>query len=154
MCIRDRYEKFLVIADKKKEVFDEDLIAIMQEGGKKGREHYALDYIYAATGTGMIPTATVKISKGEKIFEDAATGDGPIDAVYKSINQVLKVNARLLDYQIKSITKGREAQGEVTVRIVKDGIERNGRGMSTDIIVASAKAYLDALSKIEKEKTK
>lgn len=144
------YEKFLLIADKKKEVFDEDLIALMHEGGRKGKDIYILDYIYAATGSGMLPTATVRIKKGDKVFEDAATGDGPIDAVYKAINQVIKANVKLVDYQIKSITKGKEAQGEVTVRVQENGEEVNGRGMSTDIIEASAKAYLDALTKLEK----
>ncbi len=144
------YEKFLSIADKKKEVFDEDLIALMQEGGRKGNDIYVLDYIFAATGSTMLPTATVRIKKGDKVFEDAATGDGPIDAVYKAINQMVKSNVKLIDYQIKSITKGKEAQGEVTVRVQENGEEVNGRGMSTDIIEASAKAYLDALTKLEK----
>ncbi|HDQ25558.1 MAG TPA: 2-isopropylmalate synthase, partial [bacterium] len=148
------YTKFLGIADKKKEVFDEDLIAIMQQGGKKGKDIYLLDYIFSATGTGMLPTATVRIRKGDTVLEGAATGDGPVDAVYKTINRLLKINARLLDYQIKAVTKGREAQGEVTVRVEKDGAEINGRGMSTDIIEASARAYLDALGKFEQTKKK
>ena len=102
----------------------------------------------------MLPTATVRIRKGDTVLEGAATGDGPVDAVYKTINRLLKINARLLDYQIKAVTKGREAQGEVTVRVEKDGAEINGRGMSTDIIEASARAYLDALGKFEQTKKK
>jgi len=143
------YPKFLAIADKKKEVFDQDLIALMEGEGKKGKDIYTLDYIYSATGTGMIPTATVRIKKGGKVFEQAANGDGPVDATYKAINAIVKADLKLLDYQIKSITKGEEAQGEVTVRVRKGNVEVNGRGVSTDIIEASAKAYLDALTKIE-----
>ncbi len=143
------YPKFLEMADKKKEVFDEDLIALMEGQGKKGRDIYTLEYIYVASGSGMVPTATVKIKKGDKTHEMAATGDGPVDATYKAINAIVKADLKLLDYQIKSITKGEEAQGEVTVRVKKGDKEVNGRGVSTDIIEASAKAYLDALTKVE-----
>lgn len=143
------YPKFLAMADKKKEVFDEDLIALMEGEGKKGKDVYALDYIYSATGTGMIPTATVRIKKGGKIYEQSATGDGPVDATYKALNGIVKADLKVLDYQIKSITKGEEAQGEVTIRVKKGEKEVNGRGVSTDIIEASAKAYLDALTKME-----
>lgn len=146
------YPKFLTIADKKKEVFDEDLIALMEGEGKKGNDIYSLQYLYAATGTGMSPTATVKIKKGKTVYEHAAIGDGPVDATYKAINAIVKADVKLLDYQIKSITKGEEAQGEVTVRVRKGVKEVNGRGVSTDIIEASAKAYLDALSKLESGK--
>ncbi|HRU39439.1 MAG TPA: 2-isopropylmalate synthase, partial [Candidatus Goldiibacteriota bacterium] len=125
------YPKFLEMADKKKEVFDEDLIALMEGQGKKGRDIYTLEYIYVASGSGMVPTATVKIKKGDKTHEMAATGDGPVDATYKAINAIVKADLKLLDYQIKSITKGEEAQGEVTVRVKKGDKEVNGRGVST-----------------------
>jgi 2-isopropylmalate synthase len=143
------YPKFLTIADKKKEVFDGDLIALMEGQGKKGKEIYTLEYIYSATGNKMVPTATVEIKKGGKIFRNAATGDGPVDATYKAINEIVKADLKLIDYQIKSITKGEEAQGEVTIRVRKGEKEVNGRGVSTDIIEASARAYLDALGKLE-----
>jgi 2-isopropylmalate synthase len=146
------YEKFLVIADKKKEVFDEDLMSLMHAEGKKGNEIYTLNYLYAASGTSIIPTATVEVKKGDKTFRQAAFGDGPVDATFKAINEITKETVILLDYQIKSITKGEEAQGEVTVRVKKGITEVNGRGISTDVIEASAKAYLDAMSKLEREK--
>ncbi|MCX8093107.1 MAG: 2-isopropylmalate synthase [Candidatus Goldbacteria bacterium] len=147
--LNDIYVKFLEIADKKKEVFDEDLISIMQGTGQKAKEIYQLDYFYVATGNKVLPTATVAIKKGEKIFKDAMTGDGPVDAIYKTINKILKVEPKLTDFQIKAITKGQEAQGEVTVRVAKGDKEVTGRGISTDILEASAKAYLDAISKLE-----
>lgn len=143
------YIKFLEIADKKKEVFDEDLISIMQGTGQKGKDIYQLEYLYVATGNKILPTATVAIKKGEKLFKDAMTGDGPVDAIYKTINKILKIEPKLTDFQIKSITKGQEAQGEVTVRVLKGNKEVTGRGISTDILEASAKAYLNAISKLE-----
>jgi len=150
--INDIYVKFLEIADKKKEVFDEDLIALMSNQGIKSKPIYQLEYIYVATGNKILPTATVAIKKGDKIFNESAVGDGPVDATYKAINKIVKEDIKLIDYQIKSITKGEEAQGEVSIRIKKGQTEINGRGISTDIIEASAKAYLDALSKLEREK--
>jgi 2-isopropylmalate synthase len=146
------YPRFLEIADKKKEVFDEDLVSIMSGQGKTGKEIYTLDYIFAATGNKMMPTATVGIKKGGKSFTMAATGDGPVDATYKAINEIVKADLKLIDYQIKSITKGEAAQGEVSIRVKKGEREVNGRGVSTDIIEASARAYLDALSKFETSK--
>lgn len=150
--INEIYVKFLEIADKKKEVFDEDLLTLMSGRGVVVKPVYQLDYIYVATGNKILPTATVAIKKGDKIYKSSATGDGPVDATYKAINEIVKEDVKLLDYQIKSITKGEEAQGEVSIRIRKGTTEVNGKGISTDIIEASAKAYLDALSKLEREK--
>ncbi|MEI7641326.1 MAG: 2-isopropylmalate synthase [bacterium] len=146
------YAKFLTIADKKKEVFDEDLLTMMQADGKKGTDIYILNYLFVASGTTMIPTATVEVKKGDSVIRQSAFGDGPVDATFKAISQITKQTVILLDYQIKSITKGEAAQGEVTVRVKKGNTEVNGRGVSTDVIEASAKAYLDALSKLERAK--
>jgi 2-isopropylmalate synthase len=148
------YPKFLEIADKKKEVFDDDLTTMMDGQGKKGKDAYHLESIYSATGSGVIPTTTVEISKAGKKFVAASTGDGPVDATYKAINMIVKADLKLVDYQIKSITKGEEAQGEVTIRIKKGETEITARGVSTDIIEASAKAYLNALSKFDNLKKK
>jgi len=143
------YPKFLQIADKKKEVFDEDLIAMMEGEGRKGKETYHLESIYSATGSKIIPTTTIEISKAGKMYTQASTGDGPVDATYKAINAIVKADLKLVDYQIKSITKGEEAQGEVTIRVRKGEKEITARGVSTDIIEASAKAYLNAVGKFE-----
>jgi 2-isopropylmalate synthase len=148
------YVKFLEIADKKKEVFDEDLMAIMQLKGRKSENaFYQLEYIYSATGTKIVPTSTVSIKTGDKIETAAAIGDGPVDATYKAINNIVKQDGiKLIDYQIKSVTSGKEAQGEVSIRVKRGDLEINGRGLSTDIIEASARAYLDALSKLKRTK--
>jgi 2-isopropylmalate synthase len=146
------YPKFLQIADKKKEVFDEDLIAMMESEGRKGKESFHLESIYSATGSNIVPTTTVQISKAGKTYTHASTGDGPVDATYNAINEVVKADLKLIDYQIKSITKGKEAQGEVTIRVKKGDKEVTARGVSTDIIEASAKAYLSAAAKFENMK--
>ena len=149
------YVKFLAIADKKKEVFDEDLTAMMETEGKKGFDaSYVLEDIYVATGTKITPMATITLKVKGKSFKAAAIGDGPVDAAYKAINSIVKQDISLVDYQLKAITGGKEAQGEVSVRIKKGPIEVNGRGLSTDIIEASARAYLDALSKLERTKAR
>lgn len=147
------YPKFLTIADKKKEVFDEDLIAMMEGEGRKGsKDAYHLESIYSATGSKIIPTTTIELSKAGKTYTQASTGDGPVDATYKAINAIVKADLKLVDYQIKSITKGEEAQGEVTIRVKKGDKEVTARGVSTDIIEASAKAYLNAIGKFEGKK--
>jgi 2-isopropylmalate synthase len=148
------YPKFLEIADKKKEVFDDDLITMMTGQGKKGKDSFHLESIYSATGSSIIPTTTVELSKAGQKYVAAATGDGPVDATYKAINEIVKADLILIDYQIKSVTKGEGAQGEVTIRTKKGDVELTARGISTDIIEASAKAYLNALGKFENMKGK
>ncbi|MCE5299329.1 MAG: 2-isopropylmalate synthase [Spirochaetia bacterium] len=145
------YPKFLQIADKKKEVFDEDLIAMMEGEGRKGRDIYTLQYFCSSTGNTIIPTTTVEVKKGKEVKRAVAMGHGPVDATYKAISEIIGAQVKLLDYQIKSITKGEDAQGEVTVRVKKGSREVNGRGVSPDIIEASARAFLDAISKLEEK---
>jgi 2-isopropylmalate synthase len=141
------YERFLNLADKKREIFDEDLITIVEEEIFKVPEIYSLQYVNVVTGNKTIPTATVKIKKNRKIIEEAACGDGPVDALYKAIDRVTMMDTKLLDYSIKSVTSGKEALGEVTVRIKSNSKEFVGRSASTDIIEASAKAYLKAVNR-------
>jgi len=150
--LQENYAKFLVIADKKKEVFDEDLIRMMEGDLKNVSGVYALDYVYVATGNRIVPTATIEMSRDGKTSTQAATGDGPVDAMYKAINGITgEKDIKLTDYQIKAVTKGTEALGEVTVRVEKAGQEVTGRGASTDILEASAKAYIAAITKLGKE---
>jgi len=92
-----------------------------------------------------VPTATVCLKKGEERFQDAAIGDGPIAAMTNAIDRITGIKAKLLDYQVHSVTVGQEAQGEVDVKLEIDGVLIHGRGVSTDIIDASAKAYLSAI---------
>jgi 2-isopropylmalate synthase len=142
------YQRFLVVADKKQEVFDEDLVAILHDEIHPVPETYQLDYLHIYSGTSAIPTATVKVRCEGESREGAAIGDGPVDAVCKALCAVTKTTARLVTYEIRAVTSGTEALGEVTVQLEKDGFRVVGRGASTDVIEASAKAYVDGLNKL------
>ncbi len=140
------YEAFLEIADKKKEVFDDDLRVLMGDEIYKEEESYTLKYLQVNSGTGTIPTATIQIGYGEKIIQESSTGDGPVDAVLNAIERALGIKPTVESYNVRSVTSGRQALGEALVRIREGENSFNGRGTSTDIIEASAKAYLQAIN--------
>ncbi len=153
------YESFTELADKKKEVFDDDLRILMGDNVFEEDEFFELDYIQISTGTNSIPTAVVRIKEGEKIIEESSTGDGPVDAVFNAIERGLNIKSEVESYQVRSVTSGRQALGEALIRIRSNDKSFNGRGVSTDIIEASAQAYLQALHRKklffdEKEKIK
>ncbi|MCG8342134.1 MAG: 2-isopropylmalate synthase [Chlorobiales bacterium] len=140
------YERFLSVADKKKEIYDDDLRVLMGDELNKPLEPLELDYLHVNSGTASIPTATVRIKVKSNTYEESSTGDGPVDACFKAIERALSLGSLLYSYSVRSTTAGRQALGEATVRL-KDGDHLfTGRGVSTDIIEASAKAYLQALS--------
>ncbi|MGA7721339.1 MAG: 2-isopropylmalate synthase [Ignavibacteriaceae bacterium] len=141
------YDRFLELADKKKEVFDDDLRVLMGDqilDAKK--ERYELDYIHVTMGTNSIPTATVKIKVGEDFVQESATGDGAVDACFNAIERALNLKSNLESYNVRSVTSGRQAMGEVIVRIRENENSFTGRRISTDVIEASAKAYIQALN--------
>jgi 2-isopropylmalate synthase len=142
------YERFLVVADKKQEVFDEDLVAILHDEIHPAPETYQLDYLHIYSGTSAIPTATVRLRFQGETREGAAIGDGPVDAVCKALCAVTQTTAKLVTYEIRAVTSGTEALGEVTVQLEKEGFRVVGRGASTDVIEASARAYVDGLNKL------
>jgi 2-isopropylmalate synthase len=142
------YQRFLLIADKKQEVFDEDLIAMLHDENRVAPETFCLEYLHFYSGTSAIPTATVRVRIGGELREGAAIGDGPVDAAYKAICAVTRRAARLERYDIRAITSGTEAMGEVTVQLEDAGRRVKGRGVSTDVIEASARAYIDGLNKL------
>jgi 2-isopropylmalate synthase len=142
------YQRFLTIADKKQEVFDEDLIAILHDEIHPAGATYELEYLHIYSGTSAIPTATVRVRCEGETREGASIGDGPVDAVCKSLAVVTRTSARLASYEIRGVTSGTEALGEVTVQLQNDGLRVVGRGASTDIVEASARAYLDGLNKL------
>ena len=142
------FERFKALADKKKEIFDEDLTAIVEDELPAAQERYKLVYVHVVSGSDTVPTATIRLSTEGKTLQDAACGDGPVDACYKTIDRLTGVSAELVDYGLQAVTKGKDAQGEVTVKLRHHGIEVTGRGASTDIIEASAKAYLSAINKL------
>ncbi|MBN2180566.1 MAG: 2-isopropylmalate synthase [Sedimentisphaerales bacterium] len=146
--IEHAYKRFLEIADKKKEVFDEDLAAIINEEIHVVEHVFELEYLHVASGTGTLPTASVKMKAKNETKQAAACGDGPVDAAYEAIRQATGLSPKLDNYTIRAITSGKEALGEATVRISDDGRTFIGRGISTDIIEASAKAYVDAINRM------
>jgi len=152
--IERAYQRFVEIADKKKEVFDEDLAAIVNDEIRIVEQVYQLEYLHVASGTGTLPTASVKIRIKDQVKQAAACGDGPVDAAYEAIREASGVSAKLESYSIRAVTGGKEALGEATVRISDDGRTYIGRGVSTDIIEASAKAYIDAINRMMAEKNK
>jgi 2-isopropylmalate synthase len=146
--LNQAYQRFLIVADKKQEVFDEDLVAILHDEIHPVAETYQLDYLHIYSGTSAIPTATVRLRIGGESREGAAIGDGPVDAVCKAISGVTQSAAKLVRYEIRAVTSGTEALGEVTAQLEESGRKVVGRGASTDVIEASAKAYIDGLNKL------
>jgi 2-isopropylmalate synthase len=140
------YAAFTKIADEKKQVFDDDLIAILQNEVSETPETYTLHTLQVTSGLNLIPTATVALKKGDDISQDSATGDGPVDAAYHAIERITGIRGQLLDYSIKSVSWGHDAIGEVHVKITIDGYVFNGRSASTDVITGSVKAYLNAIN--------
>jgi 2-isopropylmalate synthase len=142
------YDKFLAVADKKQEVFDEDLVAILHDEIHDAPEIYSLAYLHINSGTSAIPTATVRLRVGNENRQGAAIGDGPVDATCKAIATVTGTSAKLERYEIRAVTSGTEAMGEVTV-LLRDGDRKVlGRAASTDVIEASARAFIDGLNKL------
>jgi 2-isopropylmalate synthase len=147
--VESAFARFKALADKKKEVFDEDVEAIIDDQLEIGSTLWTLAGVQVVTGSQAIPTATVTLrdSTGE-ILQDASTGDGPVDAIYAAIQRLTGVKADLVDYRIRSVSKGRDAQGEATVELDHNGTKLRGRGLSTDVLEASAQAYLAALNRL------
>jgi 2-isopropylmalate synthase len=143
------FQRFKDLADKKAEIFDEDLQALVsQEAGAATDEHWRLVSMSQASGMGERPHAEIVLAEAGKERKAAAKGDGPVDATFKAIESVAKSGADLLLYSVNAVTQGTESQGEVTVRLSKGGRIVNGVGADTDIIVASAKAYISALNRL------
>jgi len=145
------YQRFLDVADKKTEVFDEDIAALVSDEIRTVEHIFELQYLHVACGTGTLPTASVKMKiKGKDTpVTAAACGDGPVDAAYEAIRIATGQSPKLDLYSIKAVTGGKEALGEAAVKVIdKNGIRFTGRGVSTDIIEASAKAYVDAINRM------
>lgn len=151
------YEQFKILADKKKNIYDADLIALAEDESYAFPEKYRLEYIQTTSGNTTLPTAVVRLRKEgeEEALQAAGTGDGPVDAAYETIKALTETRSKLVSYTIQSITGGTDAMGEVIVTIEEDHRRVTGRGHSTDIIVASAMAYVDAINRLEfkREKT-
>jgi 2-isopropylmalate synthase len=143
------FQRFKDLADKKADIFDEDLQALVsQQAGASSDEHWRLVTMNQASGMSEKPHAKVVLTENGKERGAEAQGDGPVDATFKAIESVAKSGAELLLYSVNAVTQGTESQGEVTVRLAKGGRIVNGVGADTDIVVASAKAYVSALNKL------
>ena len=144
------YERFLEIADQKKEVYDEDLESIIQERQRDIEAIYTLNALQIQCGDPLVPTAVATITDAAGVKHVVSTtGTGPVDAAYKAIDKVVGIQSDLQEFAVKAITRGIDAIGEVTVRITaEDGRVYNGRGSDNDIIVSSAKAYINAINRM------
>jgi len=141
------FEHFKNVADKKKEVYDEDLLAIVDDEVKVFDKVWTLVSLSSRTGTNIKPKVDVALKSKGKIIKKAASGDGPIDSCYKAIESIVKIKGELLDYSIRSVSRGQDALGEVTIKVKLQGKTIVSHGTSTDILEASAKAYINAINK-------
>ncbi|TQV80031.1 2-isopropylmalate synthase [Exilibacterium tricleocarpae] len=143
------FQAFKVLADKKHEIFDEDLQALVSDAGQEAREIFQFESMEVQCKTGQAPSATISFSIRDAVKTAGSEGSGPVDAVFKAIETEVHSGADLKLYSVNAITQGTEAQGDVTVRLERDGHLVNGVGADTDIVAASAKAYLNALNLLE-----
>ncbi len=142
------FERFKSVADKKKQVFDEDLLAIIDDELKVYQQTWNLVTIESHSGTKIKPKVHVVLKSKGKIYKRKSSGDGPVDACYKAIDTLTRVKGELLDYSIQSVSQGKDALGEVTVKVKINDKSVIAHGTSTDILEASAKAYINAINKV------
>ncbi|MBN4054218.1 2-isopropylmalate synthase [Nitrospira defluvii] len=147
------FARLKLLADQKKEIFDEDLEAIISEEMARPLEHYRLVSIHAESGSGMKPTVTVELEIEDKRIKKVGHGDGVVDAAYKTIARITETKSELRSYVVKGITGGTDAMGEVTVTLEEEGRRVKGHGADTDIINASVYAYINALNKLHASAT-
>jgi 2-isopropylmalate synthase len=147
------YQRFLTVADRKKEVFDEDLRAIMNDQVVHMPETFKLEHLAIASVSGETPRASVRLRIGEEVKEITTYGDGPVDAAYKAVDQLTGLTVKLEDYAVRAVTGGQEAMGEATVKIRDNGHQVIGRAVTTDVVEASVLAYVNAMNKIVEERT-
>lgn len=142
------FNEFITLADKKKEIYDSDIVALIENQVSDAPEKWSIARFHTSAGTGTIATATIELADEDgKIHCDAATGDGPVDAVFRALERITGISAVLEQYHVGSVSSGKDAQGEVRVEVRINGEMFNGRSVSTDIIESSAKAYLQAINK-------
>ncbi len=143
------FKKFKELADKKKDIVDEDLEVIVTEGILRTADIFCLEYLHVISGTTVLPMASVKLTINGRPVQGAGYGNGPIDAAFNTIAKLTGTGSELLRFSVSALTGGTDAQGEVTVRLNEDGLIALGRGADPDIITASAKAYINGLNRLE-----
>ncbi|MEW5762062.1 MAG: 2-isopropylmalate synthase [Bacillota bacterium] len=143
------FVRFKELADRKKTITDEDLEAIVEGEIRQAPPTFELEYMHILSGTTVVPSATVGLATGGEVVEEAACGDGPVDAIYRAVDKITGVKATLVSYALDAVTGGKDALGAVTVKVENEqGKVFTGRGLSTDVLEASARAYIDAINKI------
>ncbi|KUK82288.1 MAG: 2-isopropylmalate synthase [Pelotomaculum thermopropionicum] len=143
------FTRFKDLADKKKKITELDLEAIVEEEMRRVPHTYSLEYLHISSGTTIVPTATVGLRQNGQVMEEAACGNGPVDAVCKAVDKITKLTCTMTEWGIDAITEGKDALGDVTLKITLDGQKvYMGRGVSTDVMEASAKAYINAVNKL------
>lgn len=146
------FVRFKEIGDKKKFVYDEDLAALIDDSFGASGETWQLDYLHVTSGTTTVPTATVRLRRGAESLQDSAPGNGAVDATMKAIDRVLHQSGHLVEYQVQATSGGKDALGEVTVKCDFGGGRLvTGKGASTDVIAASARAYLNAVNRFRQQ---
>jgi 2-isopropylmalate synthase, bacterial type len=144
------FERFKEIGDKKKFVYDDDLAALVEDSMSGDHETYTLEYIHVTSGTTTVPTATVRLKKGAEILQDSSPGNGAVDAAMQAIDRIVRRTGHLAQYNVEAVTHGRDSLGEVTLKVdFGDGELITGKGASTDVIEASARAYINAVNRAE-----
>ena len=147
--LEQAFERFKQIADKKKDIFDDDLRIIVEEEFRVTKPLWELDSFEVNSGTRITPVACVRLKHKGKIVSGQSVGDGPVDACFKAIDKIIGVKVKLDDYRLEAVTSGKDALGEVSLRLIFENKTFSGRGSSTDIIESSLRAYLEALNKIK-----
>jgi len=142
------FVRFKEIGDKKKFVYDDDLAALVDDSIGGDNETYQMEYIHVTSGSTTVPTATVRLRKGEEVLQDSSPGNGAVDAAMKAIDRITNNSGHLAVYQVEAVTQGQDSLGEVTLKIdFGNGELVTGKGASTDVVEASARAYLNAINR-------
>ncbi len=146
--LKSAFEQFKIIADKKKKVYDRDIEALINKSFSEIPDVLKLERFVINSGNSITATAVIKLTKEDKVFEKVSRGEGPIDASFKAIEKIVGIDMKLEDYQLRSITEGEDALGDAFVKISTESGKFTGRGLSTDVIEASIKAYINAVNKM------
>ncbi len=150
--LNEIYQRFIQVADRKKEVMDEDLRAIMNDQVVNFPETFTLEHMSISSVSGEQPRARVRLRVGDELKEASAHGNGPLDAAYRAVDVITEFDVQLDDYSVRSVTEGQEAMGEATVKVRDNGTEVTGRAATTDVVEASVRAYVNAMNKIVEER--
>ncbi len=147
--LTNAFASFKKLSDKKTHITSEDIEAIIEEQMSALPHSYTLEYLHISSGTAVVPTATVGLRRDGQLFEEAACGNGPVDAICKAVDKITGINCTMINWGINAVTSGKDALGDVNLKITADGLKVFlGRGISTDILEASAKAYVNAVNKL------